>query len=98
MIQSKKYPLVRESNKGFGVYHRILAKDAGWEHLNMEARLMKAGEIYSGDTGENEFAIIFILYQLVVLRGSLIASMGITAVLLVSIYFLREYGEARIES
>ena len=29
MVQSKKYPLVRESIKGFGVYHRILAKDAG---------------------------------------------------------------------
>lgn len=72
MVQSKKYPLVRESIKGFGVYHRILAQDAGWQHLNMEARLMKVGEIYSGDTGENEFGIILLSgnYSVVTNKGS----------------------------
>ena len=72
MVQSKKYPLVRESINGFGVYHRILAKDAGWEHLNMEARLMKAGEIYSGETGENEYGIILLSgnYSVVTDKGS----------------------------
>jgi len=72
MVQSKKYPLVRESINGFGVYHRILAKDAGWEHLNMEARLMKAGEIYSGHTGENEYGIILLSgnYSVVTDKGS----------------------------
>lgn len=43
------------------------------------------------------FTIIFIPYQLVILRGSLIASMGVTAVLLISIRVLRDYGSLKHE-
>jgi hypothetical protein len=43
------------------------------------------------------FSIIFIPYQLVVLRGSLIASMGFTAILLISIWILRHYGSMKNE-
>lgn len=60
MFKSKKYPLVYESADGFGVYHRILAEDAGWAYLNMEARLMKVGETWSGHTGEYEYGIILL--------------------------------------
>lgn len=60
MKQSKKYPLVREAVEGFGVYQRVLAADAGWIYLNMEARLMKKGEQWQGNTGEYEYGIILL--------------------------------------
>lgn len=60
MIRSKKYPLVCESTEGFGVYQQILAADAGWTHLNMEARLMQKGEQWMGNTGEYEYGIILL--------------------------------------
>ena len=44
---------------------------------------------------EPTYSIIFIPYQLVILRGSLIASMGVTAVLLISIRVLREFGSVK---
>lgn len=72
MYQSKKYPLVRESGTNFGVYHRVTPQDAGWEYLNMEARLMKAGESWEGETGENEYAIILLSgnYTVTTSKGS----------------------------
>lgn len=60
MHVSKKYPLVREGSTGFGVYQQVLAKDAGWEHLNMEARLMRKGETWQAETGEYEYAIVLL--------------------------------------
>lgn len=57
---SKKYPLVREGSTGYGVYQQVLAKDAGWEHLNMEARLMRKGETWQAETGDYEYAIILL--------------------------------------
>ncbi len=60
MHKSKKYPLVSEGVAGFGVYQRVLAKEAGWQHLNMEARLMKSGESWQGETGEYEWGIILL--------------------------------------
>ncbi len=60
MIRSKKYPLVSEPTQGFGVYQCILADEAGWKHLNMEARLLRQGEIWEGNTGDNEYAIILL--------------------------------------
>jgi 5-deoxy-glucuronate isomerase len=60
MRVSKKYPLVREGSTGFGVYQQVLAKDAGWEHLNMEARLMRKGETWQAETGEYEYAIVLL--------------------------------------
>ncbi|OIR14196.1 5-deoxy-glucuronate isomerase [mine drainage metagenome] len=60
MYRSKKYPLVREADKNFGVYQRILSEDAGWKYLNMEARLMKVGEEWKGETGDYEYGIILL--------------------------------------
>ena len=60
MLRSKKYFLVREAAKNFGVYQRILSEDAGWKYLNMEARLMKIGEEWKGETGDNEYGIILL--------------------------------------
>lgn len=43
-----------------GVYQRITREDAGWNHLNFEARLMKKGESWEGDTGDNEYGLILL--------------------------------------
>lgn len=56
----KKYKLVNHANKGFGVYQKVLAEDAGWNYLNFEARLMKKGEVWEGNTGENEYGFILL--------------------------------------
>lgn len=58
--RDKKYPLLVKPIAEAGVYQRVLQKDAGWEYLNFEARLMKSGEQWSGDTGGNEYAIILL--------------------------------------
>lgn len=72
MYQSKKYPLVRESGTISGVYHKVTPEDAGWQYLNMEARLMKAGEAWQGETGDNEYAIILLSgnYSVITNKGS----------------------------
>ncbi len=53
-------PLLRRPQKGKTAYQKIMAADAQWTHLNMEARLMQKGEIWQGDTGENEFGFILL--------------------------------------
>ncbi|MBA3673908.1 MAG: 5-deoxy-glucuronate isomerase, partial [Chitinophagaceae bacterium] len=60
MIKSKKYKLVSHASKDFGVYQKISATDAGWTHLNFEARLMSKGETWEGNTGENEYGFILL--------------------------------------
>ena len=72
MIQSKKYKLVSHPQEGFGTYQKVSAADAGWEHLSFEARLMRKGEAWSGDTGENECGFILLggNYSMVTNRGS----------------------------
>ncbi len=60
MIKSEKYKLVSHAVKGFGVYQKISASDAGWTHLNIEARLMQKDEKWEGNTGENEYGFILL--------------------------------------
>ena len=60
MKRSKKYPLVMEAVDGFGVYQRVLAKDAGWKYLNTEVRLMRSGETWEMKTGDFEYGIILL--------------------------------------
>ncbi|MDX2430446.1 MAG: 5-deoxy-glucuronate isomerase, partial [Bacteroides sp.] len=56
----KKYPLLVKPISEENVYQRVLKEDAGWEYLNFEARLMNKGEIWEGDTGDNEYAIVLL--------------------------------------
>lgn len=72
MFRSKKYPLVRESAENNGIYQKILAEDAGWQYLNMEARIMKAEEQWMGNTGINEYGIILLSgnYEIITDKGS----------------------------
>ncbi len=60
MIKSKKYKLVCHPSKDFGVYQKVSAADAEWTHLNFEARLMRKGETWKGNTCENEYGIILL--------------------------------------
>lgn len=42
------------------IYQRMLSADAGWEHLNFEARTMGHGESWEGNTGECEYGFILL--------------------------------------
>ena len=72
MIQSKKYKLVSHAQEGFGTYQKVDAADAGWEHLHFEARLMRKGEEWSGNTGEDEWGFVLLSgnYSVVTDKGS----------------------------
>lgn len=52
--------LLVHPRQGEPVYQRITASDAGWQHLNMEARLLKKGETWSGFTGDFEYGFILL--------------------------------------
>jgi 5-deoxy-glucuronate isomerase len=57
----KKYPLLaRPISNDSGIYQRIIREEAGWEFLNFEARLMKKGEVWKGNTEGNEYGIILL--------------------------------------
>jgi 5-deoxy-glucuronate isomerase len=60
MMNRKKYKLVKNPASGYGVYQKVTAEEAGWAHLDFEARLMRKGETWEGDTGENEYAFILL--------------------------------------
>lgn len=42
------------------VYHSLSAKDAGWQYLNFEARILRKDEIISENTGEYEYCIVLL--------------------------------------
>ncbi|MDE3237199.1 MAG: 5-deoxy-glucuronate isomerase [Bacteroidota bacterium] len=54
-----KYKLVNHPSSN-SIYQRVTVADAGWEHLNFEARLMKKGELWEGYTGEHEYGFILL--------------------------------------
>lgn len=56
----QKYPLLAKSASTSGVYQSIMREEAGWEYLNFQARLMKQGETWKGETGDNEYGIILL--------------------------------------
>ena len=60
MQSSNKYLLVISPDSSEPVYQKVTATDAGWTYLNMEARLLRKGEIWEGDTGDNEYGFILL--------------------------------------
>jgi 5-deoxy-glucuronate isomerase len=60
MIKDTKCRLLAKPDNQQQCYQRITSNEAGWTHLNMEARMMKKGETWSGFTGDNEY--IFVLH------------------------------------
>lgn len=43
-----------------GVYQQVLKEEGDWQYLNFEARLMKKGETWKGETGNHEYGIILL--------------------------------------
>ena len=60
MIKDEKYPLLSKGSNKEGVYQQVLKEDAGWSHLNFEARLMRKDAVWKGHTGNNEYGIILL--------------------------------------
>jgi len=60
MIRDKKYPLLIKPDSASGIYQSVLKEDTGWEFLNFQARLLKKGEMWYGNTEGNEYAIILL--------------------------------------
>ncbi|HKJ41782.1 MAG TPA: 5-deoxy-glucuronate isomerase, partial [Sunxiuqinia sp.] len=56
----KKYPLLAKPISESGIYQSILKEETNWQFLNFQARLMKKGEKWTANTGENEYAIILL--------------------------------------
>ncbi len=56
----KKYPLLARPIAEAGIYQSITKEEAGWQYLNFQARLMKHGEIWQGETGDNEYGIVLL--------------------------------------
>ncbi len=59
-MEHTRYPLVRCAAQGYGTYQKVLAADAGWQHLNFEARLLQKGESWQGNTGNDEYGFILL--------------------------------------
>lgn len=60
MIRDNKYQLVSHASRGFGIYQSVSVSEAGWKHLNFEARLMQKHVVWEGDTGDHEYGIILL--------------------------------------
>jgi len=60
MKRDRKYPLLCKPSGNTGIYQQVLREEAGWEFLNFEARKIKKGETWKGNTGENEYGIILL--------------------------------------
>lgn len=60
MTNRKQYDLVKHPSEEFGVYQKVTAAEAHWTYLNFEARLMRKGEKWEGNTGENEYGFILL--------------------------------------
>ena len=60
MKLDSKYPLLAKPISDTGVYQRVTREEANWQFLNFEARLMKKGEVWKGETGDNEYGIILL--------------------------------------
>lgn len=60
MNTDHKYPLLAKPVAKNGIYQSILREEAGWQYLNFQARWMKQGETWKGETGECEYGIILL--------------------------------------
>src|SRR5690606_11658323 len=60
MKQDKQCRLLAKPDDATSVYQHIRREDAGWQYLNFAARTMHRGEVWQGETGGNEYAIILV--------------------------------------
>jgi 5-deoxy-glucuronate isomerase len=60
MKQDQQCRLLAKPGDATAVYQRISREDGGWQYLNFAARVMQKDEVWKGDTGDNEYAIILL--------------------------------------
>ena len=60
MIRDKRCSLLIKSNEENSKYQDISGCEAGWDYLNFEARTMKKGEAWGGNTGRNEYLFVML--------------------------------------
>src|SRR5687768_16021969 len=60
MKRDSRYSLLGKPVAQTGVYQQVLKEEGGWQFLNFEARLMKKGEVWKGETGNHEYGIILL--------------------------------------
>lgn len=60
MKQDQQCRLLAKPDEAAAVYQHISKEDGGWPYLNFAARMMRRGETWRSDTGDNEYAIILL--------------------------------------
>jgi len=60
MNRDPKYNLLVKATSETGIYQNVTREEANWEFLNFQARIMKKGEVWNCDTGDNEYSIILL--------------------------------------
>lgn len=60
MIRDKRCPLLVKAETEKTDYQFITTAEAGWETLNFAARMMKKGESWTGNTGDNEYLFVLL--------------------------------------
>ena len=58
MNRDKKCPLLAKSSLNNETYQTITAEEAGWKLLNFKAGTIKSGQMWTGDTGDNEYLFV----------------------------------------
>jgi 5-deoxy-glucuronate isomerase len=60
MNRDKKCHLLAKPSSDKGVYQSVTSNDAGWKHLNFQARTLISGEKWVGETGNNEYLFVLL--------------------------------------
>ena len=60
MNRDKRCPLLVRSNTDNEIYQSVSSEEAGWKYLNFNARIMRAGQKWIGETGENEYLFVLL--------------------------------------
>jgi 5-deoxy-glucuronate isomerase len=72
MKRDTNYKLLGKPIADSGIYQSVSKEDGGWQYLNFQARLLKKGETWVGETEGNEYGIILLSgnYSVVTNHGS----------------------------
>ena len=65
ITNSNSSPLlaIEDKSNPNNIYQDISKEEGQWEFLNFQARRLKKGASWTHNTGENEYAIVFIEWQ-----------------------------------
>lgn len=60
MNRDRKCRLLSKAEMNKDIYQSVVSSDAGWKYLNFISRELKAGEKWSGNTGDNEYCFVLL--------------------------------------